>query len=72
MSAEKEMYARILKVTMFINTEYPELSKYLLEIPETIPDINNPEMNMQVLKNYFNSLEQLLIKYVPNHNLELS
>ena len=47
-------------------------TKYLIEIPETIPDVNNPEMNMQVLKNYFNSLEQLLIKYVPNHNLELS
>ena len=69
MSTEKDMYARILKVTMFINTEYPELSKYLLEIPETIPDVNNPEMNIEALKQYFNSLEQILIKYVPNHIL---
>jgi hypothetical protein len=62
-----ELNIRILKITMLIRKEYPELSKYLLEIPETIPGIESPEINSKVLKEYLNTLKEILDKYAPNH-----
>jgi hypothetical protein len=72
MKTEKELNEKILKITLLMKTEYPELSKYLLEMPETIPDVKNPEMNTKVLKEYLNSLKEILDKYAPNHNIDIS
>jgi hypothetical protein len=72
MKSEKELNEKILKITLLIKSEYPELSKYLLEMPETIPDVKNPEMNKKVLKDYLNSLKEILDKYAPNHNVDVS
>lgn len=71
MKTEKELNNRIMKITMLIKKDYPELSKYLLELPETIPDVKNPEMNNKVLKEYLNSLKEILDKYAPNHNIDI-
>ena len=54
-------------MTLKIQNEYPELSKYLIEIPVTIPDIINPEINSRTLKDYYESLNSILKEYVPNH-----
>jgi hypothetical protein len=67
METEKELTDTILKMTLKIRYEYPELSKYLVEMPETIPDTNVPEINIQTLKDYHESLLSLLNKYAPNH-----
>ncbi|WP_264564286.1 hypothetical protein [Flavobacterium sp. N3904] len=72
MKTEKELNEKILKTTLLIKTEYPELSKYLLEMPETIPDVKNPEMDIKVLKEYLNSLKEILDKYAPNHKIDIS
>ncbi|MBW4362264.1 hypothetical protein [Flavobacterium taihuense] len=71
MKTTKELNDRILKITMVIRKEYPELSKYLLEMPETIPYIETPEMNKKVLKEYLNSLKEILDKYAPNHSIDI-
>lgn len=71
MQTIKELNDRILKITLLIRTNYPELSKYLLEMPETIPDIENPEMNKKVLHDYLNSLKEILNKYAPNHGIDI-
>lgn len=63
MKTETEIEDAILKITMKIRTDYPELSKYLEEMPTTIPDIKNPEINIKILQDYYNSLESLLKKY---------
>jgi hypothetical protein len=68
MKTEKELNEAILKITMKIRNDYPELSKYLLEMPVTIPDISNPEINSKTLTDYYESLENMLKKYIPNHN----
>ncbi|TDE30555.1 MULTISPECIES: hypothetical protein [Flavobacterium] len=68
MKTEKELNEAILKITMKIRNEYPELSKYLSEMPLTIPDISNPEINNKILTDYYESLENILKKYIPNHN----
>ena len=44
MKTETEIEDAILKITMKIKTDYPELSKYLEEMPTTIPDVKNPEI----------------------------
>jgi hypothetical protein len=68
MKTEKELNEAILKITMKIRNEYPELSKYLSEMPVTIPDDSDPEINIKILKDYYESLENILKKYVPNHH----
>jgi hypothetical protein len=67
MQTEKELNDAILKMTLKIRNEYPELSKYLVEMPETIPDTNTPEINIKILKDYYESLNSILKKYAPNH-----
>jgi hypothetical protein len=63
MKTETQIEDAILKITMKIKTDYPELSKYLDEMPTTIPDVKNPEINIKILQDYYNSLESLLKKY---------
>jgi hypothetical protein len=72
MKTEKELDDDILKITMKIKEQYPELSKYILEMPVTIPDVKNPEMSRKILQDYYNSLEVLLQDYINNsHNSSL-
>ena len=67
MKTEAELNQNILKMTMTIRNEFPELMKYLNEMPVTIPNEVSPEINANILQEYFNSLETLLRKYAPNH-----
>ncbi len=69
MKNEHQITDDILKVTMVIRNEYPELLKYLNEMPETIPDVNKPTINIDILQEYYNSLLDLLRKYAPNHGI---
>jgi AAA15 family ATPase/GTPase len=60
---ENDLNSKILKITMKIKDHYPELSQYLEEMPVTIPSDNDPEMNLNLLKSYYESLNSLLKKY---------
>lgn len=64
----EEWYEKILTITLKINSQYPELSKYLEEMTVTIPDEKNPEIALGNLKDYYNSLNSIASKY----KLELS
>ena len=68
MKTETELNENILKLTMTIRNEFPELMKFLNEMPVTIPNSKKPEINIKILEDYYNSLEDLLRKYAPNHN----
>ena len=63
MQTEKEWNAKILAITMLIQEKHPELSKYLAEMPVTIPDENHPEVNIKALKDYYDSLDSLIKRY---------
>ncbi len=63
-----EWNADILKITLKIKTLYPELSKNLLEMPVTIPNVAHPKIDTTSLSDYYNSLETLLNTYSPTHN----
>lgn len=68
MKSEKELTENISKLTTIIHIEFPELIKYLNEMPETIPTVVCPEINAKILQDYFSTLENLLLEYAPNHN----
>lgn len=61
-----EINAKILKITMTIQEKYPELSKFLTEMPVTMPDNEHPEITRKNLKAYYVSLQTLLNKYIDN------
>ena len=63
MKTEKELNDDILNITMTIKDTFPELSKYIEEMPITIPNSSNPEINIKTLTDYYESLEGLLKKY---------
>jgi hypothetical protein len=69
MKTEEELNADILKITTIIRDKYPELSKYISEMPITIPNEKNPEINIKNLQDYYNSLSEILKKYAPTHTL---
>jgi len=66
MKTQNEINKDILKVTMKIQAEYPELSEYLIEMPVTIPDQAEPHINTKTLQEYCDSLNQMVNKY--SHN----
>ncbi len=68
MKTEREIDAAILELTMEIKKQFPELSKYLMEMPVTIPNVENPEINRKALQDYYDSLKILLKDYIENHN----
>jgi len=61
--AEADLNSKILKITMMIMDQYPELSKYLEEMPMTIPNEKNPDITLNNLKTYYESLSLILNKY---------
>ena len=67
MKTKKELNADILKITMTIQSKYPELSKYIVEMPVTIPDEKNPNVDSKALAEYYDSLEKLLKDYTVSH-----
>ena len=66
---EDEINAKILKVTMVIQENYPELLKYLNEMPITIPIDSRPEVNVKNLQKYYDTLLTLFRNYVAEHQL---
>ena len=68
MKTENEINKDIIETTMVIDEKFPELSKYIEEMPVTIPTTIEPEINETNLKDYQISLDALLNKYAANHN----
>ena len=64
---EKELNAKILEITNDIRSEYPELEKYLEEMPMTIPADSDPHITIKNLQAYYDSLVELVEKYDEEH-----
>lgn len=62
MKTEKELNEKIMSLTMKIREKRPELVKYLDEMPITIPNGDDPEITHRILKEYIESLKNLLNK----------
>jgi hypothetical protein len=60
-----ELEEKITHLTNKINSEYPELMKYILEIP--VKNAKDEEVNYKNLKDYHQSLTGILTKYANTH-----
>jgi hypothetical protein len=67
METKTHINNKIIAITMKIQEEFPELSKYIAEMPVTIPNIEDPAINIDSLNEYYNSLNDLLSKYTKAH-----
>ena len=56
--------ASILKNTMIIRENYPELSIYIEEMQVMIPDEKTPEITIRSLQSYRETLSTMLSKYI--------
>jgi hypothetical protein len=68
MKTKEDLNADILTLMLKIKNTRPELSKYIDEMTITIPNKSNPEINIDSLKDYYQSLEIFYIKYEQEHN----
>lgn len=65
---ENYLNSRILKTTTIIKNQYPELLEFLNEMPVTVPSEMSPEITLNNLKTYGESLNSILIKYELEHS----
>jgi hypothetical protein len=68
MKKEKQLDQQILNITMMIQTNFPELSKYIPEMPIKISYASGTEINIKNLEDYYNSLKEFVNKYAEEHN----
>ncbi len=66
MKTETDLEKEIIHITMKIHMEYPELSKYLEEMPINVSE-NEDAINNNNMKEYYNSLVELLAEYSKTH-----
>lgn len=67
METEKELNEAIINITMKINDNYPELSKYIKEMPVKISNDFDSGITIKNLKLYYDSLNELLNHYAEKH-----
>ena len=67
MESKKTLTERIMAVTLEIHENYPELAKYVGEMTVTNPDEKHPEVNGKKLKEYYDSLVEMIKKYKEEH-----
>lgn len=68
MKTEKELNKDILDITLSIHAKHPELAKYIEEMPITIPNTSNPEVNLTNLADYYDSLQNMVKRYTANQD----
>ncbi|MGB2759884.1 MAG: hypothetical protein ACSHXG_14400 [Maribacter stanieri] len=61
----------ITELTLNIETNYPELYRSLDENPLTLPVIQHPHMDKEIMQEYLESLKQLLNHYLDEHKTAL-
>jgi len=60
---EAFLNGEILRFTIKIKNEYPELSKFIEEMPVTIPNEKDPEVTCKDLKSYYETLKSVIVKF---------
>ena len=72
MHTEEELNEKIMKLTMVIEENYPELTKYLSEMPIANLTESNPEISRQELSKYYDTLVSWFRGYVTEQQLQNS
>ncbi len=61
---ERDLNLKIIEVTNRIIDNYPQLTKFLSEMPIAVKDDKNAEVTLRSLRSYYDSLNTLLNKYI--------
>lgn len=67
MKTKQDLLKQITQLTYNIETNYPELYTFLLEDPSTIPSVEHPDINQDVLQDYLETLKQVSKHHIENH-----
>ena len=67
MKTAAELEKDIVNITMKMQKEFPELSKYIKEMPSDFSGKGDDEINIKSLKEYHNSLVGMFEKYSKTH-----
>lgn len=67
MKTIEELNKMILDITTKIDTEYPELSKYIKEMPVNVYSGIQNSFHQNLIE-YYASLESMMLKYAKNHS----
>ncbi len=67
MKTEMDWNQDILRITMEIDQKFPELTKYINEIPVKIPEKDNKRINTKNLEDYYFSLVDIVNNYSKTH-----
>lgn len=67
MESQNDLNDKIRLTTIKIQEEHPELIKYINEIPRSFQFKTEKEVNKKALKDYLDSLNQILETYVKEH-----
>ncbi|WP_299780861.1 hypothetical protein [uncultured Formosa sp.] len=67
MESQDELNENIRLITIKIQKENPELIKYINEIPRGIPLKKEEKLNKEALKDYLDSLNNILKTYAKEH-----
>ncbi|RXG11659.1 hypothetical protein DSM03_11436 [Leeuwenhoekiella aestuarii] len=70
MKSKAQLEREIIDITLKIHDKFPELSKYIEEIPEQELGIDSDQMRVANFKAYYNSLEEILLKYSKTHKTQ--
>lgn len=68
MKTRHDIENQIIRLTTSIKVNYPELYATLDETPISVPSEAHPDMTIQVMEDYLESLKQILKHYVKTHN----
>ena len=68
MKTLQDIENQIIRLTLSIEVNYPELYVTLNENPITIPKKEHPEMSIKIMEDYLESLKQILKQYIKTHN----
>lgn len=67
MKTKAELDRDIIKITNEINEAYPELVKYILEMPNTDPSEQKSGVNLKTLKDYYYPFKEFVSEYAKTH-----
>lgn len=67
MKAIAHLEKDILNITMKIYYDFPELNKYITNMPAKVSENNNKGINTKNLVEYYNSLTEILKNYTMTH-----